>query len=57
MCDKYREPIEKVYPDVPVFEISLVEHAFFRVIQKWMERNLRSVIPEERHVGPSSQLI
>lgn len=53
MCEQYRTSFEekfKGHSGVAVFEVSLVDKFVFRLLKPLMERNLRKIIPEKRHV-------
>ena len=54
MCEKYRAPFEREFAgkqSVGVYEMSLLDKAVFRLIQGWVERNLRKKIAPQRQVS------
>ena len=51
--EQYRAPFEgefKGQNDVGVYELSLVDKLFYRIMRRWIERNLRKSVPSERQV-------
>ncbi|XP_064385147.1 uncharacterized protein LOC135334040 isoform X2 [Halichondria panicea] len=51
MCEKYRAPFEREFArkqSVGVYEMSLLDKGVFRLIQGWVERNLRKKIDPQR---------
>lgn len=52
MCGQYRAPFEREFAGkVSVCEVSLLDKTVFRLIQRWVERNLRAKIEARRQVG------
>ena len=54
MCEQYRAPFEREFAgkqSVAVYEMSLLDKAIFRLIQRWVERNLRKKIEPRRQVS------
>lgn len=53
MLEQYRVPFEaefKGQSDVAVYELSLVDKLFYRIMSSWIERNLKKTVPIQRQV-------
>lgn len=53
MCEMYRVPFEgefKGHSDVAVYELSLVDKLFYRIMRSWIERNLKKAVLPARQV-------
>ena len=53
MLEQYRVPFEtefKGQSDVAVYELSLVDKLFYRIMSLWIERNLKKTVPVQRQV-------
>ena len=53
MLEQYRVPFEaefKGQSDVAVYELSLVDKLFYRIMSSWIERNLKRAVPLQRQV-------
>jgi hypothetical protein len=51
MLDQYRVPFEAEFKGgVAVYELSLVDKLFYRIMTSWIQRNLKKTVPPERQV-------
>lgn len=53
MLEQYRVPFEGEFKGqnaVAVYELSLVDKLFYRIMKSWIVRNLKKAVPLERHV-------
>lgn len=53
MCEMYRVPFEREFighNDVAVYELSLVDKLFYRIMRSLIERNLKKAVLPERQV-------